>query len=124
MSASDLIATFGETVTVTRYTAGSYTNGVWSDGGSSTFTAVMSIQPLKGQELLKLPEAERTMNYMKGYSSVELKTSSQNGQTKADVVTYQGKDYEVQAVESWRSTASIVAPYWKVRLAEVNQING
>ena len=116
-----MIEKYGDDVTVTRYAdGGTWVEGVFVPGSTSTIETVMSIQPLNGRELLNLTEAQRTRQMMKGYASIELFTAGQVEGKKSDLVTYQGKTYEVQAVQAWRSAASTIAPYWKVTLAEVN----
>lgn len=121
MSAVNLIEKYGDDVVVTRYSAGGdYVDGTFIAGSTSEIETVMSIQPLNGRELINLPEAQRTRQMMKGYASIELFTATQSTSKKADLITYQSKTYEVQSVEAWRSTASTIAPYWKVLLAEVN----
>ena len=120
MSALDLIGTFGVTVTVTRTAAGVYAKGEYAPGATSTLTTTMSVQPMSGRELLNLPEAQRTRQWVRGYCPIELRTADQSGSLKADLVAYAGKSYEVQKVEYWQSTASDIAPHWKVEMAEVN----
>lgn len=120
MSAATQIARFGRSFTVTRYATGTYTSGTFVAGATSTFSAVISAQPLTGKDLLNLPEAQRTRNYLKGYSATELFTAQQSSSEKADIVTIDGVDYEVQTVEYWTSEGNTIDPFWKVRLAEVN----
>lgn len=120
MSASDLISDFGQTVTITRYAAGTNVNGEYVAGAASTFDVVMSIQPLNGRDLLQLPEGQRTRNFLKGYCATELLTVNIPAGLKADLVTVAGKNYEVQGVEHWQFQESDIEPYWKVMLAEVN----
>ena len=121
MTSADLIGDFGFPVTVTRYAAGAYVNGIYTAGATSTFDTVMSIQSLNGRELLLLPEGERTKNYAKGFASVELKTANQTLGTKADRITDgYGKIYEVQKTSRVESLNSDIAPWWRVLLAEVN----
>lgn len=113
----DLIAEFGQFYTVTRYGTGAYVNGLYVPGSTSTFQAMMSIQPVKGPELLKLQEGERTRNFMKGYSDTQLFTARQSPSAKADRVTFQGIVFEVQISDPWNPTDF---DHWKVLLAEVN----
>lgn len=120
MSASDLINDFGSTVTVTRFAAGAYVNGEYVAGATSTFTTIMSIQPMSGRELLNLPEAQRTRQYAKGFASVELFTVQTSPSKRADMIAFQGKNYEVQKVQYWESAGSDIAPHWRVELAEDN----
>jgi hypothetical protein len=120
MSASALIARFGKHVTLTRFSAGTYSDGNFIDGSSTTSSIIMSCQPLNGRELLYLPEGQRTRQYLKAYTASEVRTTSQETSAKADQITYNGKQYEVQQVEYWESTGNSIQPYYKVLLAEMN----
>lgn len=111
-----LISGFGATYTVTRYGAGSYVNGLYVSGSTTTFSAVISIQPLKGSELLNLTEAQRTRRWVKGYSDVQLLTARQSPNERADEIPYDGKIFQVQGSEVWVGDLS----HWKVLLAEKN----
>lgn len=114
---TDLIAEYGKLQTVTRYAAGAYVNGLYVPGATSTLEVMMSIQPLKGRELLNLPEAQRTRRHMKCYAAAELLTADQSDGKKADRVTYRGRVFEVQDAEPWLDTDF---DHWKCILAEVN----
>lgn len=123
MSASDLISSFRTPTdaTVTRQSVGGgYTGGVYVAGAPQTFTVQMSIQPMNGKEVLKLPEAQRTRQWVKGYSSEALFTSEQAASKKADHVSLNGRVFEVMTVEYWESAGNTIVPYWKVTMAEVN----
>lgn len=120
MSASDLVASFGSAVTVTRYGVGSYVNGTYAAGTTSSFTTTMSWQPINGRELLNLSEAQRSRKFLKGYCADQLLTINQSESKKADIVTIDSVNYEVQQVEYWESNDSTIAPYWKVLMAEDN----
>lgn len=121
MSATSLIDAFSEQVTVTRDDAsGTWSNGVFVPNGTTQFTVKMSVQPMNGKELLNVPEAQRTRRLVKGYCATELKTGDQESVQQADIVTYNGSDFEVQTVEYWRSSGNTIAPYYRVVMAEVN----
>lgn len=112
----NLIQSFGQLLQVTRFSGGSYVNGSYVAGTSTTFLVIMAIMPLTEKELLALPEGERTRRQMKGYLVEELKTVDTSDSKKADRVTYDGVDFEVQGVEKWDGDL----PHYKVRLAEAN----
>jgi len=113
---SDLIQSFGQTVTVNRRAAGAWVAGDWVPGTPSTFDITMSVQPLTDKELLDLPEAQRTRRTIKGYTDTFLNTTSKEDATEADLVEYDGRDFEVQRVEQWQGDFN----FWKVFLQEVN----
>lgn len=96
--------------------AGGYVDGVYQPGTVTTFSAVMSVQPAGGKELLKLPEGQRTKTVMKGYTETALYTADQAASKKADVVTYEGALFEVQKVEPWGGNLS----HYKVLMVGVN----
>lgn len=100
-NASSLISRFSEPFTVTRKAAGTYTNGTYSPGATTTLSAVGSIQPLSGREQLSLPELQRGKEIYKIYTSTELYTVDESSAKKADLVSFQGKVFEVQKVEKW-----------------------
>lgn len=120
MSASDLIGSFGREVTVTRYAAGDYVDGTYVPGSTSTFDTVMSVQQMRGRELLNLPEGQRTRHWVKAYASVELFNSDQSESKKADTVTVDSVVYEVHRVEYWEATGSGIAPHWRIEMVKVN----
>lgn len=120
MSAGALIARFGKPVTLKRYAAGSNVNGYYVEGAISTSEIIMSVQPINGRELLYLPEGERTRQFLTGYTETLLQTASEETGIRADKITYNGKDYEVQRVEYWESTGNTIQPYCKVFLAELS----
>ncbi len=123
MSAVDLIFAFRTPTdaTVTRQdAAGSYVNGEYVGGATTDFEIQMSIQPLTAKEVLKLPEAQRTKQWVKGYASEALFTSEQSASKKADRVSLNGRNFEVITVEYWESAGNTIVPYWKVTMAEVN----
>ena len=112
-----LISSYGQTLSVTRYAAGSYSGGTFSNGASSTFDIVMVIQPLSEKELLALPEGERTRRQMKGYTITKLNTVDLATGARADRITYDGTTFEVQGVSRWEGDL----PHYKIRCAEVNE---
>ena len=116
MSSADLIQDFGQTLTVTRYAAGTYTSGTYGAGSTSTFDVVMAIMPLSEKELLAQPDGERTKRQMKGYTTTLLQTVETSQSDKADLVSYEGISYEVQGVERWEGDL----PHYRVRLVEKN----
>jgi hypothetical protein len=90
-------------VTVTRAAAGSYVDGRWVAGSTSTLTVTASAQPHRARpdELLHLPEADRTRESLRLYTETELQTADEETQTPADLVTWDGEQWEVVRVESW-----------------------
>lgn len=120
LTITDLIVTGGSVQPVGSISAasGGYVDGVYQPGATTTFAAIMSVQPLTGKELLLLPEGQRTRLHVKGYTRTELKTADQAESKKADRVSYADTEFEVQNVESWDGGG---LSHCKVIMAEVNQ---
>lgn len=102
MSLADVVLHLASgTYTVTRQTGGSYVNGIWTPGGSSTFSIVASIQPTSGEDLVRLPEGVRTRELVTVFTPTELQVKNAPAGTEADRIAYKGASYEVQTVEKW-----------------------
>lgn len=83
-----------------------------ADGAESTFTAVMSVQPISGRTLETVPASDRTSEMRTVYCAVELKTRTST--TEADVViindvpgeyhvaTEDGEDWTVISSTRWK----------------------
>jgi hypothetical protein len=84
---------------VTRPGPGSYVEGEWVNGASTTFPTLISIQYLTLRELMALPEGERTKERVKFYSLVPLQPAVNlpDQKQKGDQFAYNGRIYEVQA---------------------------
>ncbi len=79
-----------ESITVKRKAAGSYLNGHYVAGAEAEYSALASVQPLSGEEIMQSPEADRKRESLKVFTTSELKVN--------DTVTRSGRDYEVQKV--------------------------
>jgi hypothetical protein len=121
MTAASLIGGFGFLVNLHRYEdAGTYVNGDYVAVAPTISQVIMSIQPISGRELLNVPEAQRTRQFMTAYSPVKLYTVQTSVSKKADLIEWDGAFFEVQAVEYWASSGNSIAPHWRCRIAEVN----
>lgn len=89
-------------VTVTRPGVTTYVSGERTDGASTTLTILASVQPLHGAELLNFEEGQRSKASIKVYTDTELRTLNEAAGTKADLVTWQGAQYEVQRCDPWQ----------------------
>lgn len=99
---SEVIAHFAVAggVTVTRGTAGSYTNGRYVAGSTSEITiSEISVQPMSARERQLLPEGTKDKEVIKLYTTTALLSADQATRVPADVVAYQGLNYRVFAVE-------------------------
>jgi len=81
------------TITISRKAEGTYVNGHPVDGTETNLTIKANVQPLTGDEILQLPEADRQKDVRKLFSSSEILYN--------DIVTYKSKNYEVQRVRDF-----------------------
>lgn len=89
-------------LTVYRKTQGSYVNGDWVEGTEAEIIRTVNIQPLKPNEILMLPEAERTRQWWKVYSDEDLRTDKEGASGySADEFIYQGERYKVMKVSNY-----------------------
>lgn len=97
-----LIDRFGATYTVRRRDPGSYVNGNWTPAGTYTeFQIIASIQPINGRELQMMPEGQRTREMVRIYTKSGLRPTIEQQNVKGDLVSYKGRQWEVQKVEEW-----------------------
>lgn len=93
---------FRRPLTVTRKQAGSYDdNGLYVEGSTSSLTIQASVQPLTGEVLQALPEAQRTLEGYTLYTDSTLNVASQDAGTTADLVTIGGVAFDVQRQQAW-----------------------
>jgi hypothetical protein len=90
----NFLLTHKVTVTVLRKGEGSWVDGYWKDGTDTSVSIEANVQPLKGYELMSLPEVDRTKESIKVYCEETLRTLSEVGQTKADLIIWEGKKYQ------------------------------
>lgn len=69
-------------------------NGRWVDGVEQELSIEANVQPLRGHELQNLPESERSKDSIKVYCVETLNTVEEVGQTKADIVVWEGKRWQ------------------------------
>lgn len=95
---------------VTRRAAGSYVKGLYVPGASSSFVLdPVIVQPAGKKEVARLPEGLRTREAIALHTTVELFTADDPGGRQGDQILYNGKTYEVQAIENW---SAIVTYYY------------
>lgn len=89
--------------TITRSAAGSYVDGRFVDGATEEISIVASIQQDRPRpdELLHLPESDRTREAVRIYTNTALRTANETNGTIADYLTWDGEQWEVVKVESW-----------------------
>lgn len=82
------------TYTVRRQASGAHVDGVWTPGAETSFTVEVSLQPMRGRELLSLPEGQRQQARWKGYTETELFVG--------DRIEYSGRDLVVVKVSAYQ----------------------
>jgi len=96
---SEALSEFLEVVTLKRKSAGGRDdNGDWVDGTLTSSSIQVVAQSLTANERLALPEAARTKETVKFHSKTELRTLNEALLLDADIITYQGSDYEINMV--------------------------
>lgn len=86
---------------VKRPAAGSFVAGRYVEVAPVALTVLASVQPLTGEDLEVLPEAERTSDAIEIFSIAELFPVNHTLNKLGDLVTYRGRDYRVRNVEQW-----------------------
>lgn len=86
-------------VTVTRYAAGSYVNGTWTEGATTTLAITAAVQPASARQLLSLPENRRERASLVVITPAVL-TCLATGQSP-DRVAWAGKSWEVVQGEEY-----------------------
>lgn len=117
--AADLIGEFLTLApqTVLRYDApATLTDGEFVKPTPDTITVDMSVQPLTMKEIQNLPEGQRTKRAFKAYCAAEMFTANQVTGVPADIVAYDGSQFEVQGTERWVGDFN----HWKIVMVEVN----
>lgn len=109
MSLIDSLAT--ETLSVQRYADGEWVDGRYNRGAPTTVTFEASVQPLRPNEVQVLPEHRRNSEAVKIYTVERLFNSDEKNTIPADVVTHDGKQYEILQVSNWSIGTDI--PHYK-----------
>lgn len=71
---------------------------------SSDFTAMLNVQPLSADELLALPEGERTVRRVKAFGADGLISADEHGGRPGDLLYYDGRWYECKTCVHWLHT--------------------
>jgi hypothetical protein len=101
-----------------RFAASSNVKGRWTDGATTPFTFVASVQPLKGNELLVLPEGQREKETYKLYTTYQLRTADEPAKKKPDKIQIFSKTFEVISVEPWQNK---VIPHYKAIVSRIDE---
>lgn len=105
-------------LTVYRTTAqGSYVNGSWVAGSTVEVVREVNIQPFKDEELLLLPEADRSREWYKLYCAEDFIADKPGASgTIADEFIWNGDRYKVMKVKAYGMS---VLDHYKVHAARL-----
>lgn len=90
------------TYTVRRQASGAHVDGIWTPGAETSFELEGSLQPMRGHELLVLPEGQRGQARWKIYTTTLLQTIDEDTSTPADRLEVDGKDLVVVKVQAYQ----------------------
>lgn len=108
MNLSSLIGSLPTTnATLSRRGGGSYANGVYSGGTAVASTIAIIYWPATAREIERLPEGVRTRETIGVASKQRLFAAEETTGTQADIITVDGRDYEVQQVSAYTAQARI-----------------
>lgn len=106
-----------KTLTVRRRDAATtYVDGIAQAGSTSNVSISASVQPLKPNEMELLPEGRRDSEAFRLYTETQLFPANDSTNKNADIVEYNGKDYEVLSCAEWQNK---VIPHYKAVMVKV-----
>lgn len=108
-------------LTIYRQVAGSYDDdtGEWVEGSITEVVLQVNIQPLKPYEIMMLPEADRTRNWVKFYSADYARTLKEGiGGWSADEFIWKDARYKIMKVDDWTNGMGILE-HVKVQAARI-----
>lgn len=89
-----------QTISVSQR-SGSYANGLWTSGAAVVVSALATVTPAKGNDLLRLPENRRNEESIRVITAQILSAGDRTGSREADRVTWNGRVYECEHVQRW-----------------------
>ena len=88
-------------VQVERTSVGSYVDGIYVPGSTSTFNTLVSPQQPTPKQLEVLPEGERDKDVMLFISKRFLRTVDDGNDIPAEVVIFKGSRYKIIQLADW-----------------------
>lgn len=76
----------------------------YSVSEKTEFTAKLNIQPLSSNNLLAVPEGQRTIKRIKSFGSVEIVAADEQNETPGDLLFYNGNWFECVSCVHWSHT--------------------
>jgi len=111
-----------EELPVKRYGTGDWSTGNYVKGVLSEFTVPASVQPMKPNDALVLPEHRRSEETLKFYCETKLIAADEKNNLAGDEVTHDGKVFQVMACANWSIGTDI--PHYKVICVKKNDEGG
>ncbi len=90
---------FMKSVILNRFKEGSYVNGDWIDGGSTSSQIRASVQPVPSSQYRLLPEGDSPAKFRQIYTNIELQMPSEK--IKPDEITDGSKRYRLTDFDNW-----------------------
>ena len=124
MSASSLIEKYGREVTLSREnTTGTIdSEGSFISGARDESSIKMSIQPLSGDEALRLPDGIRNKKVMKCYTTTEVICGDETNHIAPDLIIDGSTTYEVNDVQYYEGTILSISPHYRATLVRINPV--
>ncbi len=97
------IGIFRRPYTVRRHGKQTMVNG-YAVSGNTDLTFKLNVQPLSPDELLALPEGERSVARVKTFGADELIPADEHSGTPGDLLFFSRKWYECKSCVSWLHT--------------------
>jgi hypothetical protein len=109
MNLAGVISSLGSgTYSVTRAAPGNFgtvEDGRYSAAPTTTLQVKASIQPVSEKDLQRLPEGERSINRIVVFTATALQTSQAPDGPPADIITWNGKQYQIEDSDTWAEMA-------------------
>ncbi len=124
MSVESLIKKYGKLVTLSKESGPGTTGeeGNYIPATPDTSDIYMSIQPLTGDEAIRLPEGIRNKKVMNGFTTSGLLSGSETAGTNPDKIIDGSITYEVNSVEYFEANTMTLSPHYKAMLVRVNPV--
>lgn len=92
---------------------GHQVKGDWVEGPATDTPFQGTAQPASGQVIQMLPEGKRNIEAILVFAPIELEftTAEPRLQRSADIIIWQGREYEVQTVRKWDAG---IYPHWEL----------
>lgn len=104
-------------LTLYRKTEGSYIEGVWTSGVETTVDILANVQPLLDEEYMRIPEADRTKQWIRLFSNSELRTLKEGVDGwSADEFFWNSERYQIMRVQRYQMS---VRDHWEAKAARI-----